>query len=200
MKGYYDTYWSNYGPTDPFTAKRVARFLSEIPKGARVLDAGCGRGDALKLIRAGGVDASGVDISATGIELAKAACPTAVLKVASFEEGLPFVDGSFDAIYSGDVIEHVYDTGQMARELQRVLRPGGLLFISTPYHGFAKNLVLSVLSFDHHFDPQGPHVRFFSDRTLRQLLQGSGFNEIRTWHLGRFWPFWANLVAIAHRS
>ncbi len=121
------------------------------------------------------------------------------LHVASFDAPLPFPDGSFSAIYSGDVVEHVYDVRSMASELARVLEPGGLLFMSTPYHGLLKNVVLSVFAFDRHFDPEGPHVRFFSERTLRNLLSGAGLTVERFEHFGRRWPLWANMAAVARR-
>jgi len=200
-QAFYEEYWSGEAPpdTDPYTAPRVRRFLELVPAHARVLDAGCGAGGALQLLALGNLALTGIDVSARAIERARQLCPQADLRVASFDAELPFPDATFDAVYSGDVIEHVYDVRRMAKELHRVLRPDGLLFLSTPYHGFLKNLVLVTTAFDRHFDPEGPHIRFFSDGALRRLLERQGFSVERVEHLGRTWPLWANSVAIAHR-
>lgn len=84
--------------------------------------------------------------------------PYANVDLLAVNQSLPFIDNSFDAVFSLDVLEHVTDPFAGARELARVLRPGGLLFINLPFlqpeHGY-------------------PHHYFNATRMgLRQLFDG----------------------------
>jgi len=99
-----------------------------------------------------------------------------------------------------DVIEHLFDTRTIVAEIFRVLKPRGQALISTPYHGVTKNALIAIFRFDRHFDPQGPHIRFFSRRTLTDLLRDAGFRSFAYFHLGRVFPVWKNLVVIARKG
>jgi SAM-dependent methyltransferase len=103
--------------------------------GGRVLDAGCGGGGtALSLAEEAGF-AVGLDLDArfrdSGTRLAR----EKVIANAAFLQGdgtrLPFRDGSFDLVFSHSVIEHVGSAREYLRECRRVLRPGGVLYLST---------------------------------------------------------------------
>ena len=64
----------------------------------------------------------------------------------------------------------------MLKELNRVLKPGGVLILTTPYHGLIKNLLLVLFNFDRHFnDLNGGHIRFFTVRSLTNLLEECRF-------------------------
>lgn len=107
---------------------------SRMHDGARLLDAGCGTGGFLRFALERGAFAStaGVDIAQAAIDLARAAVPEAALEVAPLR-ALPFADGSFDAIVSNDVLQHVpeEDVEQSLRELRRVLTANGTLVLRT---------------------------------------------------------------------
>ena len=204
-KSYYDHYWRDPEiPKDPLSAiklsdARLNLFIQNSDGAVRILDAGCGNGSCTARLAEAGFEVWGVDISERAIEYAKERYPQAVFCCASLEEQLPFEDGTFDAVYAGDVIEHIYDTRRMIAELCRVLRPGGMLFISTPYHGLLKNLSIALLNFEKHFDPTGTHIRFFTKRSLKKLLLEGGFRVECFLYLGRFWPMWKNMVAMARK-
>jgi hypothetical protein len=83
---------------------------------------------------------------------------------------------------------------------REALRPGGALAVSTPFHGRTKAVAIGLLAFERHFDPDGDHVRFFTDRTLRRMLLETGFDDVEVVHLGRFAPLWANTWAWARAS
>jgi 2-polyprenyl-3-methyl-5-hydroxy-6-metoxy-1,4-benzoquinol methylase len=102
-------------------------------------------------------------------------------------------------VYSAEVIEHLLDPETTVRECNRILKPSGILFLTTPYHGLIKNLVLAAASFDRHFDPTGAHVRFFTENSLRALLVRNGFGVDRFFYLGRFWPFWMDMAVYARK-
>ena len=71
------------------------------------------------------------------------------------------------------------------------MRDGGGLALTTPYHGRLKNLAIAAVGFDRHFAVEGDHVRFFSDRSLRRLLEETGFDVVRVEHFGRVRWLWA---------
>ena len=96
----------------------------------RVLDAGCGTGNNLKHLAAWGRPV-GVDLSEEALRF----CRTRGVEVVRGNLlGLPFAEGRFDLVTSFDVLYHrwVTDDRVALRELVRVLRPGGLLFVRVP--------------------------------------------------------------------
>lgn len=104
--------------------------------GKTVLDLGCGDGVlAYRLSRKGAV-VYGLDVSKTGIRLAKQQLQTSkgttvrLLVGSCYDTG--FVDNHFDALVSSDVIEHVQDSERFLSEVRRILKPGAKAVISTP--------------------------------------------------------------------
>jgi SAM-dependent methyltransferase len=96
-----------------------------------VLDAACGDGKLGKLVKdEWGVDMCGADIAQKGVELSKASGIKA--KVANLSEKIPFKDKSFDMVLSSESIEHFANPDKFLREVHRVLKPKGLLVITTP--------------------------------------------------------------------
>lgn len=201
---YYELYWTpgkDAPPdTDPLSEDRIKYFLrySGTRRG-RLLDAGCGGGRTMALLAAAGYQATGIDISLGALQRLHSSSPSANVVAGPVDTSLPFADDSFDTVLSCEVIEHLLDTSRSLSEMRRVLRPGGTLFLSTPYHGTLKNLVLALRGFERHFDPAGPHIRFFTVKSLKQLLADSGFRVNRTLCLGRFWPLWMNMLIWAER-
>jgi SAM-dependent methyltransferase len=101
----------------------------------RVLDAGCGGGGtALSLAEEAGF-AVGLDLEARFLGSGTRLGAEKGLRNAAFVqgdgEGLPFRDGAFDLVFSHSVIEHVTSAEEYLRECHRVLRPGGVLYLST---------------------------------------------------------------------
>ena len=56
-----------------------------------------------------------------------------------------------------------------------MLRPGGRILVTVPYHGRVKAALVALLRFDAHFDPQGQHLRFYTRSTLAESLRAAGF-------------------------
>jgi 2-polyprenyl-3-methyl-5-hydroxy-6-metoxy-1,4-benzoquinol methylase len=203
VREYYEDYWRRDAPppcADPLTPLRLRLLRRELAPGARVLDAGCGAGDLVGLLAGDGHEAVGMDVSERAVELAARRHPQARFVRHSVEE-LPWpVDrGSFDAVTAFEVIEHLLRPGRLLEGAREALRPGGGLALTTPYHGWLKNVAVATLAFDRHFAVEGDHIRFFSDRALRRLLEQTGFRVARVEHYGRIWGLWAGVFVWAHR-
>lgn len=193
---YYDEYWQRDRPSpledalSPARLRILRAFIGEDVRGWRALDAGAGAGDTVAALTALGIDASGMDVSPAATELATKRHPGLPFLTHSVEEPpWPVEQSSLDLVVAFEVIEHLLRPRRLLQGAAHGLRPGGRLALTTPYHGLAKNLALVVAAFDRHFAVEGDHIRFFSDRALRQLAEAEGFHVERIVHYGRRRPF-----------
>ncbi|HCL81656.1 MAG TPA: methyltransferase, partial [Nitrospiraceae bacterium] len=111
---------------------RLAAYLSDrfaIPRGSKLLDVGCGRGDFLEAFQALGMDCSGIDRCESGIERLS---HLKVDKADIMTEVMPFPDGTFDVVYHKSVMEHFNSPDRLMQETLRVLKPGGRVIILVP--------------------------------------------------------------------
>ena len=108
----------------------------------------------------------------------------------------------FDLVISTEVVEHLYSPRAYARGCWLALRPGGRFICTTPYHGYLKNLVLSLLGkWDSHASPlwDGGHIKLWSKATLSQLLLETGFENLEFRGAGRLPWLWMTMVMSADR-
>jgi 2-polyprenyl-3-methyl-5-hydroxy-6-metoxy-1,4-benzoquinol methylase len=176
--------------------------LAEAPPPCRVLDLGCGNGFSANQLSELGYEVIGVDSSESGIEIARKAYPKVKFVVDSAYNDLAAKYGRFQAVTSLEVIEHCYDPRKFAERLYEVLEPGGLGIISTPYHGYLKNLALALTGdLDKHFTAlwDGGHIKFFSIRTLSILLREKGFEQLKFYRVGRIPPLAKSMIAVGYR-
>jgi len=161
-------------------ARRRTFLLSHIRAGERVLDVGCGEGHFASALLNAGAEVVGVDIAAEPLRRARERHPELDLRQIAAEGAWPLQDASFDAVWAGEVIEHVADTAGWLSELRRVLRSDGILLLSTPDHGRLQMLrwALDRRAFEAHFDPRADHLRFYRSRTLTELLEDFGFHDV----------------------
>ncbi|MFP5363796.1 MAG: class I SAM-dependent methyltransferase [Thermoleophilia bacterium] len=158
------------------------RFLLEhVRPGQTVLDLGCGAGEFSAALAEAGATPVAVDVAREALRRAEVRVPGLDLRLWRDGEPLPLADASVDAVWAGEVIEHVLDVAPWLSEVRRVLRPRGTLLLTTPHHGplTLVGLALSRRRFARHFEPRSDHVRFFSPRTLRELLDDLGFDVAR---------------------
>ena len=158
--------------------ERRAFLLAHVAAGERVLDLGCGAGEFSEALLAAGALPIGVDVAAEALRRAAGRAPGLDLRLWRDGAPLPLHDGSVDTVWAGEVVEHVVDLAPWLSEVRRVLRPHGTLLLTTPHHGplTLARLALSSRRFAAHFEPRSDHVRFFSPRTLRGLLDDLGFD------------------------
>jgi ubiquinone/menaquinone biosynthesis C-methylase UbiE len=203
--GFYERYWfvRTSGKLDDFGRKWPV-LRSFIPRGPKavVLDYGCGDGEIIKELAAinPGACYIGADVSDTALARARTSLPDVSFHRIEREQQVPVPSASIDFIFCSEVIEHIYDTEAAFAEFARLLRPGGRVLITTPYHGLVKNLLLVSLAFDRHFDPKGPHVRFFSKRALFRCLRQAGLQPERHGYIGRFYPIPMAIYVLARKG
>lgn len=163
-----------------------------------VLDVGCGNGSITGLLSREGFAVTGVDGDAGGIAIAQANHPRVPFAVADFADDGATLDGApFDAVVSTEVVEHLYAPHELTRFAWEALKPGGHFIVTTPYHGYLKNLALSITGkWDHHHTAlwHGGHIKFWSRATLGQLLAARGFEPVSFGGVGRLPYLWKSMV------
>jgi len=168
----------------------------------RIFDVGCGNGAFMARLAELGFDPTGVDPSDSGVKTGKAAHPELKMHAASAYDDLAARFGTYPVVVSLEVVEHVYSPWQYAATILNLVQPGGTVIISTPFHGYVKNLALAATgALDQHFTAlqDHGHIKFWSPRTLTQLLTESGFSDVRFLYAGRFYPFSKSMIAIAKK-
>jgi SAM-dependent methyltransferase len=152
-------------PEDPGPPPRqLEDFVRSLGAADSVLDLGCGDGRLTE--RIGARELTGADVSAVALERARRRLREVRLVELDPDAPLPFEDGEFDLVVCAETIEHVRDVQLFLSEIRRVLRPGGTLALTTPVRPSLAGPP----------NPLSPHLRFFTKRTLRRLLDELGFD------------------------
>jgi len=142
-----------------------------------LLEVGAGAGFFLKAAERAGWKVAGIEISDEGVRFARDELGLNVEKESA--EELSFPPESFDAVVMLEVIEHLLNPLHVLTLVRRVLRPKGLLVITTPNFNalsrFALGRKWAVLT-------PAEHLFIFTETTLRKLLERAGFNSVRFVH------------------
>jgi SAM-dependent methyltransferase len=189
---YYEKYWSEgFGDWHPSRVgllhEEVVLLADFVPRGAVVVDVGCGDGRMGRALHALGISNryTGVEISAEAVKRARESGLLAL--VWDGESAMPVSAGAADVVLCFEVLEHVLWPELLLAEVHRVLRDGGRLIGSVPNVAFWPNRVWLLLGV---FNPGGspatalrapwrdPHVRFFTPKTVRRLLEETGFGKV----------------------
>lgn len=191
--------WQSAAPKESasYLTPAVIRCLEKI--GARkILDLGCGNGALCADLTASGFDVEGCEPSADGFAIAtKSRAGIRFHNLGVYDE--PSI-GQFDAVVSTEVIEHLYSPKALPKFARKVLKPGGHLIVSTPYHGYMKDLAIAAMGrCDRHHGSlvDGGHIKFFSRRTLTTLLENEGFIVTDFMGAGRLPYLWKSMVLTA---
>jgi SAM-dependent methyltransferase len=139
---------------------------ADICAGRDVLEAGCGEGYGADLIATVARRVMAVDYDAATVAHVRARYPRVQVVTANLTS-LPVPDATIDIVVNFQVIEHLWDQPHFITECLRVLRPGGLLLMSTP------NRITFTPGSDTPLNPF--HTRELNAAELRELLTGGGF-------------------------
>lgn len=186
----------------PTLLNEMARLQVGASAGGRVFDLGCGNGSVANVLAQKGWSVTGVDPSIEGIAKAKAHYPALRLEEGSAYDDLAVRFGLFQVVTSLEVVEHVYAPRKYATMLFSLLEPGGTAIVSTPYHGYWKNLAMALTGkMDAHFTAlwDHGHIKFWSVKTLGALLREAGFTDIRFERVGRVPVLAKAMIAIARK-
>ena len=172
--------------------------------GARVLDAGCGNGFKAGELLARGCEVVGVDPSESGIAIAREKYPAGRFEQLTVDHQMleKLRCAPFDVVISTEVIEHVYVPRSFVAACFDALKPGGRYILSTPYHGYLKNLSIALFgAFDAHVSPlsDGGHIKFWSRHTLSTLLHEFGFCNLQFRGAGRLPLLWKSMIMAGDR-
>jgi 2-polyprenyl-3-methyl-5-hydroxy-6-metoxy-1,4-benzoquinol methylase len=178
---------------------RICRRLSA----GRVLDVGSGNGALCGALSTAGFDVVGCDPSEDGVSVARAAYPhLSFHRLGVYDDPAAVGRRDFDVVVSTEVIEHLYLPRALPRFAAQVLASGGHLVLTTPYHGYVKNLALAASGkLDGHFTAlwDGGHIKFWSRATLSTLLSEEGYNVTGFGAAGRVPYLWKSMILIAQR-
>lgn len=164
----------------------------------RILDLGCGNGSLTSFIAQQGYQVVGLESSESGIKFARSQHTNCEFILGSVYDAVPQnLENSFDIVLSTEVIEHLYYPRELAKYANKCLKPNGSFIITTPYHGYWKNLLLSITGkMEAHFTVlwDGGHIKFFSVNTLTRLLKLEGFDNLEFSFAGRFPFLWKSML------
>jgi 2-polyprenyl-3-methyl-5-hydroxy-6-metoxy-1,4-benzoquinol methylase len=188
--------------TEAYLWRHIIRLCGEL-RAHCVVDIGSGNGALCCELARRGYEVVGCEPSADGVRLARSSAPELVFHQLGVDDD-PSVVGneSFDVGIATEVIEHLVRPRNLPRFAKQLLRPGGHLIVSTPYHGYLKNLVLALTNkWDAHLNPfwDGGHIKFWSRKTLSQLLSEAGFRVVRFIGAGRLPFLWKSMIIIAQK-
>ncbi len=174
---YYGDYYTHHGIDEP---PLVARRLTEITAAFsryrqtnRLLDVGCGAGSLLQAAHDNGWDAQGIDVSASAVSYARN------LGFEVFHGELSeakLANGQFDVITAVEILEHLFDPVATVNEIHRLLRPGGLFWLTTPN---CRSLAARLMGLGWRVVSPPEHLQLFSVEGLRTLLFRAGFTEVQ---------------------
>jgi 2-polyprenyl-3-methyl-5-hydroxy-6-metoxy-1,4-benzoquinol methylase len=203
LRDYYERYGGEACQQRPdrYISKRIQNaallFQKHLAAPQRLLDVGCGAGIATAYLK-DALDIQetfGVDIAETNIQCVREQKITALLCDLN-SEPLPFEDSFFDAIFAGEIIEHLIDPDHLLREVHRTLTENGVFVLSTPNLASWYNRIALLLgwqpldsgtSFCHdvgrpgflRFDEGGTeHLRLYTLRALKELMLINGFKVV----------------------
>ncbi|MEE9372237.1 MAG: class I SAM-dependent methyltransferase [Saprospiraceae bacterium] len=158
--------------------KELLQEFSNYRKTGRMLDVGCGAGNFLEV-------AKNHDWKVYGTEFSQAAVSHCKNKGINIKEGVLDVNDyekeSFDIITSFEVIEHINNPKEELEKFYKLLRPGGLLYCTTPNFNAISRYYLKE---DYNIIQYPDHLSYYTNTTLHKLFSSSGLHKIKMMSTG----------------
>lgn len=182
-------WWDENGPQKPLHHLNPARLgyvVKQLPlRGRKVLDVGCGGGLLSEAMAREGAEVVALDLAAELIEIAKLHLYESNLKIdyrlQSVESLAEEMAGQFDAITCMEMLEHVPDPSSILRACEKLLKPGGKLFISTLNRTPAA-FAIAIVGAEYlaNLLPKGTHEyqKFIKPSELASWCRAEGFNVL----------------------
>ena len=173
----------------------------KINENDKILDVGCGEGVILNYLVGKSKFIYGIDISSHLIDILKKRIEKGVnLQQMNIENKTPFKDDYFDMIILTDVIEHIADLYISIKELKRILKKNGLIFIDTPNIAKLRNRLKLLFGMfpstgsekNNLWDTKngnlydGGHLHYFTFSSLQLVMESFGFSLVKKFGYGRF--------------
>jgi 2-polyprenyl-3-methyl-5-hydroxy-6-metoxy-1,4-benzoquinol methylase len=163
-----------------------------VKKGAKILDIGCATGDFIKAAKSE-FHMWGVDVSEFAVKQARIENPEIPNQVyVGNIESQEFPEGFFDAIVLWDVIEHLWNPSKTILNLIKILKPGGIVVLSTPNIG---SLAARLMGKYWPFITIPEHLSFFNKKTIFYLAKTSGLKPVGWMSKGK----WVNLGFLLYK-
>jgi ubiquinone biosynthesis O-methyltransferase len=200
----FDYDWTNNNTVHHnYLIKSISDILKDMnTSNIDLLDIGCGNGVLTSKISKFFRHTTGIDLSGTGIEFAQ----ELKNKKLNFEnvsvDEMIKRKKKFKFITSFEVIEHQYLPDDFLNKMYQLLDDDGMLLITTPYNGYIKNLIISILGkHDFHYNPlwRHGHIKFFTTRTLKMILNKCNFEVIKKSFSGRFYPISCSMIFLSKK-
>ena len=195
IKNHYETFWKSKKGLESFLGYERNRVLPSLfPRTGKVLDLACGDGAVAQYLKNNlGLDVVGFDVSEIALKESKKRGIKVVL--GDVEKKLPFDNKSFDVVFWGDNIEHLFDPGAVVVEIARILKSGGTLILSCPNMGYWKYRLYYLFKGrlpDTEWTGNPPwawsHIRFFNKSLILELLNINNFKVNKFIGINRLFP------------
>lgn len=178
-------YYTSYAGTCDYTKKRTSKLkrsrtrirrLMGMHHGIDFLDVGCNYGFAVAAAAELGLNAQGIDIDETAVQASRKEFGTLGAFDCSTVQDYAATGATADIVYTSEVIEHTPDPNSFTAAMQRILKPGGLLFLTTPDAGHCR-VPSDFTQWSHANPPE--HLVYFSKKGMRAMLERHGLRDVR---------------------
>jgi len=163
------------------------KIIKYVGKNKRILDVGCATGYLARRLIESDNEVYGIEIDPEAAEEAKKYCKDVIVADVESLKELPYPERFFDVIICADILEHLKRPDQVLWMLKKYLKCDGLLIVSLPnvaYWRVRLNLLFGRFNYEEVGIMDKTHLRFFTIKTGKDLIQKCGFNIIKVDYCG----------------